>query len=363
MELQLNEQQVAVAEQKRATWGEFGVGIFKTELSIQFEAKTVCDKLSELPVTIFDVPGAEERLAEGKRAQKTIEASRKEITSKLDDLTKRLMIPEKSLTDPINALSNEIIKIKKADEAEQRTKKAIADELVRCKEFYQNEAIRVDGELKGKVLDLISRCYNKALNENVSLDKIKDYIAQSKKAVTDKQFVSVTPAFHAAYITPEQVASIANEHFKLNFLTYVESFSNQIDEKFSDYDVAFNNKAEALALSQKEEQAKKDEIAQLAQQQQVANKIESASITTTQATFFTKALKRSFDIDMDDNVQSILTIMAAFSANLHLCMPHLKVTKWFSFTPAQAGKALAKVKCEDNEFEPVGIIFKEVEKL
>jgi hypothetical protein len=41
----------------------------------------------------------------------------------------------------------------------------------------------------------------------------------------------------------------------------------------------------------------------------------------------------------------------------------LKVNKWFAFTPNQAATALAKVKCDDNNFAPAGIIFKEVDKL
>jgi hypothetical protein len=55
--------------------------------------------------------------------------------------------------------------------------------------------------------------------------------------------------------------------------------------------------------------------------------------------------------------------MAAFTANLQLCLPKLRVTKWMAFTPSQAAGALAKVKNDDNNFSPSGITFKKVDKL
>lgn len=359
----LTQEQQQVAEQKQATWSKFGLNIYTTELQLQSMASTAKSNLSVLPTTIFEVPEAEQRLAEGKRNQKAIEDARKLITSKFDDLAKRLMENEKSLSDPIAQLSAEIIKIKKEDEAKQKKIKATNDELVRCKEFFQNEAISSDSFLKNKVLDLVSRCYNKALESNISPSEIKAYIETSKSAVKGDHFIATIPNFNAAYITTQQVADIAKEYFKLNMLDYVDSFKSQLDEKFSDYDVAYANKSDALALAQKQEAEAKAAIRQQAQQQQVANKIEAAAVTSTPTQFYTKALKKSYAIDMDETMENALAIIAAFSANLHLCMKHVKVSKWFGFSATQAGNALAKVKCDDNEFNPIGINFKEVEKL
>lgn len=363
MEIVLSKEQQAIAEQKKATWGNFGVGIYSTEIKLNTMAEIEKNNLSVLPTTIFEVPEAETRLAKGKKAQTAIETMRKEVTSRLDELSKRLMTPEKSLTDPINLLSAEIIKIKKADEEKKRKEKAASDELIRCKEFCQNEAIRIDTSLKNKVLELVSRCYNKALETNVKPEDINDYIKTAKESVGENQFTYNTPVFQNAYITQEQVTEIATKEFVIDQKGYVTSFAKQVDEKFSDYDVAFHNKAQALANSQAEEELKKKEIDQKAQQQQVANKIESSAATSAPAQFFTKALKKSYEIDMEESMENALTLIAAFSANLNLCMKHVRVSKWFGFSATQAGTALSKVKCEDNNFNPVGITFKEVEKL
>lgn len=363
MEIVLSNEQQAIAEQKRTAWGNFGAGIYTTEIQLKSMADIEKNNLSVLPKNIFEVPEAEARLAAGKKMQNSIIEKRKEITSRFDELTKRLMAFEKSLTPAIESLASEIIKIKKADETEKKNEKAKSDELIRCTEFCQNEAIRMDTLLKNKVLDFVSRCYNKALESNLNPSDIKDYISKSKGAVTDKSFAYVAPVFHNAYISREQITEIATKHFVIDQQSYVKSFCDQIDEKFSDYDVAFYNKAQALANSKKEEEDKKKEIDQLAKQQQVSNNIVASAATSTPTQFYTKALKKSYEIDMEETIENALTIIAAFSANLTLCMKHVRVSKWFGFSATQAGNALAKVKCEDNEFNPVGITFKEVEKL
>jgi hypothetical protein len=363
MTQELATQQQEVIEQKRTTWGTFGVGIYQTETRLQLQASQEIDKLSIIPTTIQEVPDAEVRLAEGKRAQKHIMELRKQVTDKLDVLKSRLMDNEKSLEAPITALGNEIIKLKKVDQALRLQEKAIEDELVRCKEFCQNEAIKIDSLLQNKVLDLVSRCYNKALESNVAVKDITTYIANAKVAITEAQFTWQMPTFHNAYITHDQVVNIAKANFNIDTKKFVIDFGKKVDEKFSDYDVAYANKADAIALSQKQESEAKARIEQIAQQQQVSIKIEAAAVTSTPTTFYTKALKKSYEVDMAETLENALTIIAAFSANMHLCLKHTTVKKWFGFGAEQAGKSLSKAKCEDNDFAPAGIIFKEVEKL
>ena len=140
-------------------------------------------------------------------------------------------------------------------------------------------------------------------------------------------------------------------------------FANEIEAKFFDYAVAFSNKEVALKQAEEEKAKKAQEIADAQQNQAVANKLESVAQAVTVDTPMTKALKKSYAIDMPETIESALLIQAAFVSNLQLCLPKMRVTKWFDLKVSQCGDALAKLKCDDNNFQPSGIQFKEVDKL
>ncbi len=360
---ELQTQDQAVLEQKRTAWGQMGVAVHQTEMQLQVEAQSYLIPLEVLPTAIAEIQSAEEKLVAAKKGLTAITNRRKEVTTQFDAVTARLMAPEKSFAEPIKIYTDAIIKLKKEDEANKAKLRNIEDEKNRCRTFFQDNKIAIELQLENKLTELVAKCYSHALETNVSVENIKVYLDEVTKKLTVNSFAFKDVLFANNYISVDDVAQIKKEVFIINQESYVARFADLIDAKFSDYEIAFNNKAEALAQAQKADEAAKAQAATAAQHQTMANKIESASFVPNVAPSDTKALKHGYIVDMDETVESVLIIMAAFSANINLCLPFLKVNKWFSFTAQQAATALGKVKCADNSFQPAGINFKQIEKL
>ena len=362
-ELTLTEPANEIIEQKRTSWGQMGIVVYKQELQLQAEAQAVINSIVH-PETIEDVPVAEMKLKEVKAAQKTIEGKRKEITSRFDDVIKRLMEPEKSFSDPIKTLSDNIITLKKAHEEDQRKKQAISLDVNAIRMHYANEHSRIASELKAKVNNLVARCYEKALNENIEPDNVEAYLNASKEALMPQHFCFKVNAFVANHPDNSQLSEqLFNEVNSVDVSVYINDFKKEVDFKFSDYSIAYNNKADALKLAKDQEEENARKIKEQRESQEMAARLELAATPVDVTPVFTKELKKTYEVDMPETVESVLKIMAAFSANINLCLPKLKVNKWFAFTPAQAANVLGKLKTDDNSFQPSGITFKQVDKL
>ena len=357
----VNEQELAT---KKNAWSNFGAGVYTTEIEIQNMAiKAKADIVH--PTKIGDIPEAEVKLKALKSAMSEITEKRKKVTTVITDLSKRLMEPEKSLEEPIKALEASMISVKKAEEAIQKAKQDKAEEGKRIIEFFKNAVTQFDANCKTIINDKINKAYEYALGDGDVKPIQKDsYLEKVCATINESTFpmpnVSGRKAvFHSA----EEVNALQAEHFKVDRDEYVALFANEIETKFFDFEVAFNNKEHALAEAKKQKEQRDQEIADERLAQQTSNKIESVAETPIEVTVATKALKKSYAIDMPETVETALAIQAAFISNLKLCLPKVRVTKWFDFKVSQAGDALAKVKCDDNNFQPSGIIFKEVEKL
>lgn len=350
----------SIVATKREQWANMGEYVHAQEMALDVAAQQAIALIKE-PVNIEDIANAEVVLKTVKAEQNAIQAKRKEVTSKFDAVTARLMEPEKSLNEPIQKLTASIVAIKSEHEKKLAAKKAIDDETQRIKLHFQNEQIRIDALLMQKVEELVSRCYQNALAKDVTPENIAAYIEQSKGAINDSHFIALVTLPSSTVLSAEEVTSLND--VKVNAEGMVKAFGVGVDAIFSDYQVAYANKAAAMQQAQEQEAKNREAIEAQKKQNEVAAKLESASNETEIAPVYGKALKKSYEVDMPDDVQSILSVMAAFSANIHLCLPKLKVTKWWAFTPQQAANALAKVKCDDNLFAPSGINFKEVEKL
>ena len=362
MELQ-TQQQDAILQQKREAWGQMGVAVHQMEMQLQVEAQGYLRPLEVIPTKVEDLPDAESRLKEAKSGFTKIQDKRKEITSKFDAVAARLMQPEKSFADPIKVYSDAIIGLKRIAEDARKKQEMMQHEKNSCDTYFKTKRISIISELSQRVTDLVAKAYNHALNESTPLDRIEEYQKKCIDSVTVKSFQYTLPTFPTVYMTPDEVESVKAKYFPINVMDYVMDYSKQMHYKFSDYSIAIQNKEAALALAHKQQQEEKEKAEQIAQQQRMAAKIESASFEPVIEPVDVKALKHTYVVDMDETMESFLAIMAAFSANLHLCKKFLKVNKWFAFTAAQAATALGKAKIEDNNFAPAGITFKMIDKL
>src|SRR5262245_24102987 len=101
-----------VIAKKQEAWSKFAVALHNREAQLQLMAQKIVAKMVT-PKTIDDIAEAEKTLKTAKTDLAILIESRKEVTSKLDAVTTRLMEPEKSLTEPIAIYTAKIIEIKK----------------------------------------------------------------------------------------------------------------------------------------------------------------------------------------------------------------------------------------------------------
>lgn len=353
-----------VLVKKRSAWANMGEAIYTGELALQARAQAKLIGIT-LPANISEVPQAEAMLKELKGEMNAIQDERKKITSKLDEVTARLMLPEKSMLEPIRSLEAEIIKTKKADAEDRRKKQEREDELKSCREFLITSLAAFDAQCKRLITEKVSKAYKYALGAgNVQMDGLEEFTQKAAAKFTEKDFMPAIPSRQLVNVTQEEYAALAAEHFQIDANSYLLAYVVELEKKFSDYEVALNNKEQAVERAKKEEEARLAAIAEEQANKQVAAQLEAAS-TEMNVSYgpVVKDLKEAYEVDMPETVESVIKIMAAFTANLPLCLPKLRVTKWMAFTPAQAAGALAKVKNDDNAFSPSGITFKKVDKL
>lgn len=373
-------EEVAVIQSKRSAWANMGEIMYKREMQLQAQAQAITMNVKP-PTKIEEVPSAEAVLTNMKKTGAAIEISRKEVTGRLGDFVNRLMQPEKLVANTAEALGKAIISVKSAHEATQRNVQALDAERKAIREKAASELISLDASVKQLINDLIDKAYVFALEGHIGrdipptpIDKINEYLQQvdanGKIKITEQYFsADKLPTCPRVFkITQEEANAIWAETFTSTVDTYmpnyVSAYSTTLKQKFSDYEVAFANIQDALARNAADKAEADKKIAQETINNQVAASMESATQTVEAVpTVDTKALKKSYTIDMPETIESVLIIMAAFAANKDKCLAELKVNKWFAFTPAQAGIALSKIKNKDNAFAPAGLKFKEVEKL
>jgi hypothetical protein len=175
-----------------------------------------------------------------------------------------------------------------------------------------------------------------------------------------------TIAAPATSLDAEVASGISSVELNIDqeFPVLLAAFGTDLSKQFSDYAVALTNKNEAIQKAQAEEASKKAKAEEEKRNADTAAKITAQSqALVPEQTVVTKNLKRGYEVDMPETVESAVAIMGAFVANIDKCMPHLRVAKWMSLTVKQMANPLGKVKSEDNQFQPVGIVFKETEKL
>lgn len=363
--LALTKDQQTILEQKRTAWSEMGATVYKSELIFQARAQQILAKI-KIPTKVEEISSSEKTLKEVKAEFAQLQADRKSITSKFDAVADRLMAPEKSGVDPIKQLETAIIGIKKLkeqqDAIEREKTKAYAD----CREFLLNTKNEAEASFKKKIMEKVEKCYTHALGAgNILPEEIDMFIDLCKDGLKEEHFKIQYPLNQfSKHVSTDDFAKMCAEILIIDSKPFVAQYQNELTHKFVDYKVAFNNKEEAIAASQKEaaEKAKAIEAekanANAAAQLSALGTVHEAVLTTE-----TKALKKSYEVYMPENLENSVVIMSAFVANIALTASKLKVNKWDSFTIGQMKNALGKCKSDDNAFAPQGIFFKQVDKL
>lgn len=362
METAIEKAQDAIVQQKRNAWANLGESIYKSDLKLQARAQQIIQKLAVVPANAEELAEAEATLKEAKATQKSIEADRKLITKPVDERLSQLMLAEKSLSEPITAYANAIIEVKKAEEERLAKERAKAEELKRAKEYVASKNAEYDARFKSFISERISIAYNHALGEgNVTPDKVEGYLKQISGRIDSSSFMAPIDRKGFQFLSEEEFLEILKEH-PLNTEDYVKMWLTDLYQRFGDYEIAYNNKQQALEIAAKEEAERQRKIEEEKANKEAAAKLEAMAVTPTVSASF-KELKKVYKIQMDETPENAIKILSAVVANWALCSQKIGVKKWFQFSVANAIVALEKVKNEDNKFQPAGIAFVETDKL
>jgi len=372
-------EQLSEIEKRGLAWQLLGESAAKVEMQLIEDAEAVIKRISKIPTTIEEVQVAEATLKNVNSEYLRIEENRSVVTKKFDALITRFMAPSKSIQPHIVAYRNAIIEIKKVHEEKQKAVDEKAKELIYVKEYLLNQVNAFDASCKTKIANLITSAYAYALGAgNIgTVDALKSYLDQiinGKKGddtvtppklpiapkLSAKDFIYNPTMPKLVHVTEEEYAGLLEA---IDIPTdYVKLFQTDLEKQFSDYEVAWNNKEIALK-NQKEEAANKEKaIAEELQNKNIAAKLEASAVPIVDKPDI-KALKKLYAIDMEENKENAMKIMAAFIANFPACCEHIRLKNWFNISPTNMIGALQKIKNDDNAFEVTGIVWKEVSKL
>lgn len=310
-----------------------------------------------LPETIDDVPQAESSLKTLKKERSLIEVERKKITSRFDGVIDRLMRPEKEVDSVISSLSERIIKLKKEKQDFEMKEQCRQREVARITLFAEDSAIRTTEAIYMEMEQFLQKAYTYYLdNANpVDMDGIK------RKFLN--KITYNPPSIKSDLIEATEVDRIVEDSYRVDMEAVVRDLNDRLEIKFATIESDRLNKATAKAFAEKELEDSLILIKEKEEARIISNKIKAESGIAISLIDGIAPLKVSYEIDMDESVETVLLLMAAFASNKGACMKHLRVNKWFSFTPRQAAAALCKLKEDDSSFGFEGINFKEVNKL
>jgi hypothetical protein len=162
-------------------WAKFGLSKEDLNLELKNTALNII-KSVEKKVTKENVVECEEVLKNQKSAAKDLVAKRKTLTDRLDSVKSALMEHEKSLSEPLKKLENEIISVKKtlaAEKAEKERKQKLKNDEITAFQTYCNN---YEFELKSFVQKRVNDAYDYAL-ENPQDIPLDPYFQKAKEKI------------------------------------------------------------------------------------------------------------------------------------------------------------------------------------
>jgi len=353
----------AMLIEKREAWGEMGVLVYESELELSARAQSSILKI-KYPDSFEQIQNAEALLKEINSERIQLENDRKAITSKFDAVTARLMQPEKQLIEAHAKFKAKIIEVKELKEKADKAKQLHDEEIKATKQRILNYCAEINYKYTAMINNQVASAYEYALSNDIEPEALVDYLKKVRGKFTLATFVPEPPTLNVIHLDLTEVNLLLDENYKIDSGSYLKQYYDQLDEKFADYPVAYKNKKDALALSIKEAAEAQAKLEAEKSNAELAAKI-AASAEPMRMSVSTplKALKKSYEIEMEETQFNAMKIIQAYAANMVECDKHLNISKWFSVTPKQMATALAKVKNTDERFQPEGIVFKEISKL
>lgn len=274
------------------------------------------------------------------------------------------MAPEKSFAGPLQSYTAAIIAIKQEEAKKELERRMRSDEMSRIRQAIITALARHDAEFRTLIEERVGQAFSHALEKGIKPEEIEDYCGRVIFKVKESHyFEALYPKFTPVYTSGDEVKATIDELWKLNPADYLATFTQELTKKFSDYEVSYLNKLEALAQASLGQERRLREIEEEKNQRVAAAELDAHATDMSVEVSGVKALKKAYEVDMDETFDNAMKILSAFMANKQKCIEKTNVKKWFSFDASSAAKALAKVKSDDNAFAPVGIVWKEIDKL
>ena len=357
-----NYQEVAIIEKKKEAWGNLGVAVHQKELQLQATAQELIMRIATLPTQPSEIKEAEATYKEFRADALKLQEQRKEITGRFDEVSARLMQPEKSLTPYALAYSEAIIKIKKSEEARVKAELQAEEGKKNLRLWLSQQIADIESRYRNMISKMVAACYEYALGAgDIKPADLPAYITKCKAKLLAKDFSLPIPD-HTATKDPALYAQVKAEFTAPDAITFQKQYIADLTARFSDYTIAYANKEQAIELAKKEAEAKAKAEKEEADNKAVAQQLEAAAIPLTISTEM-KALKKVFKIQMEETANNAVLILSTCVKNWVDCAPKIRITKWFNFSVQNAIVAIEGVKNSNPDFAPAGITFIEVDKL
>ncbi len=363
METTVQQTKPPLVLEKRMNWADLGEAVHYLELKLQAQAQASLAKI-KIPSKISEIAEAEATLKEIKKEKTQTETYRKTATSRLDSITTRLMLPEKSFELPVKNLESAIITIKKADEEKRKEVDKKNAQIKECREYLVNHKNAAISSFNTKIINKVDAAYTYSLGDgNITVEGLPKFLETASGAFKIGDFTIIAPANSFSLINKDEYTDLLNELLANDPNPFILDYQTKLRHKFSDFEIAINNKVQALELARKEKEDQEKRLAEEKLNAEIAAKLSAIAITPVVNESPVKDLKSAWKIDMEENLENSVLVITAFVSNISIIKPMLKVNKFDSFSVGQMKTYLCKCKTQDSNFNFTGLIFKSIDKL
>lgn len=355
-----------VVARKIQAWGQLGAASHQLQERLQMMKEKSLSKIKDLPSDLNKIADYDAALKVVNSEKLQIVNLRKELTSKLEAISTRMMQPEKEFARAIQLYETALISVKKSKQAAELAAKYKTDEIARIREQFSNHISASNAGYETLVTNKIMKCYEHALNTNIPETDIPATMEKMKAALTIESFTIQQPPVTLVYANQEQVNAIWVElHSKYASLpsAFLTTYHFGLRDKFEFYGIALKNKEASLEHAKAEQAKELQAIADRAEDEKVAAKLETIAPMEPTIVAGGKALKNVYVLDMPDNEQTAIILMTAMAANWSTAKNKLRVTIWSNLSIKQMGAALVALKNDDEKFSVSGLVFKKEDKL
>lgn len=360
------EEEAKIIAKKRNQWANVGEVIHNKEIQLQLKAQASILKLIE-PKSIEQIETAESALKIAKQEYNLLVTERKGVTDSLNGVINRLMNSEKDLASKFPAIEKDLISLKQQQAKNNLLIQQKADEILRLNTVCNEHKINSEAAFKQKILNQVSFAYEYALGKgNVEEKGLEDYLKLVKLKFKPEDFTIAPPVVNLIHASKIEFDLIWNK-LCIDFQEpkiWIEQYVKDLDSKFEFYNVSLMNKKAAIENSKKLEATAAEELAK-----ETVNKTVSATLSSIATNIASpvetsgKKLKTVYELDMVDNEENGLLIIAAFVGNFATTKQYIKVKNFFSLSVEQMSKTLVQIKNKDEKFSCTGIVFKQTDKL